>query len=303
MAGLLGAHRAADDQPLEHPRQQRHERAQYDRRRRCRRTAGRVALHAALCSVALAGVALGGARLRRRALATCGREMCPRAHRDHGLRPGRHRRSRSSLVRLEHSVAVIDQDPLAFRRLGDDFPGRQITGVGFDRDTLMSRPGSRRPTRSPRSAAATTRTSSPRGWPARRSASSRSSPASTTRSAPRSTSGSASLPSRPCLGRPSRLLKSVLGETTAEAWRDPSGAVALTARRPARGLGRAADHRVRGGDRRPGRAAHPVRHRGAADCRRPSSSPATRCTSSSPTSTPTPLARGRRRSRRKGRSR
>jgi trk system potassium uptake protein TrkA len=42
------------------------------------------------------------------------------------------------LLRLEHSVAVIDQDPLAFRRLGDDFPGRQITGVGFDRDTLMS---------------------------------------------------------------------------------------------------------------------------------------------------------------------
>jgi trk system potassium uptake protein len=42
------------------------------------------------------------------------------------------------LLRLEHSVAVIDQDPLAFRRLGDDFPGRQVTGVGFDRDTLMA---------------------------------------------------------------------------------------------------------------------------------------------------------------------
>jgi trk system potassium uptake protein len=43
-----------------------------------------------------------------------------------------------SLSRLEHSLAVIDQDPLAFRRLGKDFPGRQITGVGFDRDTLVS---------------------------------------------------------------------------------------------------------------------------------------------------------------------
>jgi trk system potassium uptake protein TrkA len=36
-----------------------------------------------------------------------------------------------------HSVAVVDQDIGAFRRLGPDFRGRQITGVGFDRDTLM----------------------------------------------------------------------------------------------------------------------------------------------------------------------
>ncbi len=40
------------------------------------------------------------------------------------------------LVKREHSVAVIDQDPLAFRRLGDNFPGRQIKGIGFDRETL-----------------------------------------------------------------------------------------------------------------------------------------------------------------------
>ncbi|MDT4983428.1 MAG: trk/ktr system potassium uptake protein, partial [Pseudonocardiales bacterium] len=43
-----------------------------------------------------------------------------------------------SLERLEHSVAIIDQDPLAFRRLGEHFTGRQITGIGFDRDTLIS---------------------------------------------------------------------------------------------------------------------------------------------------------------------
>jgi trk system potassium uptake protein TrkA len=36
-----------------------------------------------------------------------------------------------------HSVAVVDQDAGAFRRLGPDFHGRQVTGVGFDRDTLM----------------------------------------------------------------------------------------------------------------------------------------------------------------------
>lgn len=35
-----------------------------------------------------------------------------------------------------HSVAIIDQDPAAFTRLPDTFDGQQITGVGFDRDTL-----------------------------------------------------------------------------------------------------------------------------------------------------------------------
>ena len=35
-----------------------------------------------------------------------------------------------------HTVAVIDRNPDAFRRLGPDFEGRRITGFGFDRDTL-----------------------------------------------------------------------------------------------------------------------------------------------------------------------
>jgi trk system potassium uptake protein TrkA len=34
------------------------------------------------------------------------------------------------------SVAVIDQDPDAFRRLGSSFKGRKITGVGFDQTVL-----------------------------------------------------------------------------------------------------------------------------------------------------------------------
>jgi trk system potassium uptake protein TrkA len=42
-----------------------------------------------------------------------------------------------SLEVAGHSVAVVDQDAGAFRRLGPDFRGRQVTGVGFDRDTLM----------------------------------------------------------------------------------------------------------------------------------------------------------------------
>jgi trk system potassium uptake protein TrkA len=35
-----------------------------------------------------------------------------------------------------HSVAIIDQDERAFRRLRKSFTGRKVTGVGFDRDTL-----------------------------------------------------------------------------------------------------------------------------------------------------------------------
>ncbi len=35
-----------------------------------------------------------------------------------------------------HSVAVVDQDEQAFRRLGRHFGGQRVTGVGFDRETL-----------------------------------------------------------------------------------------------------------------------------------------------------------------------
>ncbi|MBM7808454.1 trk system potassium uptake protein TrkA [Geodermatophilus bullaregiensis] len=41
------------------------------------------------------------------------------------------------LEQIGHSVAVIDQDPEAFRRLGPEFGGRQVTGLGFDRQTLL----------------------------------------------------------------------------------------------------------------------------------------------------------------------
>ncbi|GAA4285309.1 TrkA family potassium uptake protein [Brevibacterium daeguense] len=35
-----------------------------------------------------------------------------------------------------HTVAVVDRNPDSFRRLGGDFSGSTITGMGFDRDTL-----------------------------------------------------------------------------------------------------------------------------------------------------------------------
>lgn len=36
-----------------------------------------------------------------------------------------------------HTVAVIDADPDAFRRLGAEFTGLTVTGVGFDREVLI----------------------------------------------------------------------------------------------------------------------------------------------------------------------
>lgn len=41
-----------------------------------------------------------------------------------------------SLESHGHSVAVIDQNADAFRRLDADFGGNKVTGMGFDRDTL-----------------------------------------------------------------------------------------------------------------------------------------------------------------------
>ena len=43
----------------------------------------------------------------------------------------------SELIDNGHSVAVIDQDAGAFRRLSADFAGSKVTGIGFDRDTLL----------------------------------------------------------------------------------------------------------------------------------------------------------------------
>ncbi|MGE5829234.1 MAG: potassium channel family protein [Micromonosporaceae bacterium] len=42
-----------------------------------------------------------------------------------------------SLEGRGHTVAVIDQNPDAFRRLGTEFGGLTVTGVGFDREVLV----------------------------------------------------------------------------------------------------------------------------------------------------------------------
>ncbi|HSE07225.1 MAG TPA: TrkA family potassium uptake protein [Nocardioidaceae bacterium] len=41
-----------------------------------------------------------------------------------------------SLEDREHTVAVIDSNPDAFRRLGPSFNGTKVTGIGFDQDVL-----------------------------------------------------------------------------------------------------------------------------------------------------------------------
>ncbi len=42
-----------------------------------------------------------------------------------------------SLEEKGHSVAVVDQSADAFRRLGPSFAGKRVTGVGFERETLI----------------------------------------------------------------------------------------------------------------------------------------------------------------------
>lgn len=44
----------------------------------------------------------------------------------------------ANIEKQGHDVAVIDQNPASFRRLANTFEGRQITGLGFDRDTLKA---------------------------------------------------------------------------------------------------------------------------------------------------------------------
>jgi trk system potassium uptake protein TrkA len=42
-----------------------------------------------------------------------------------------------SLERSGHTVAIVDKNPTAFRRLPETFAGQRITGFGFDRDDLV----------------------------------------------------------------------------------------------------------------------------------------------------------------------
>jgi trk system potassium uptake protein TrkA len=138
------------------------------------------------------------------------------------------------LAPLDHTLAVIDQDPIAFRRLGEHFPGAQVRGIGFDRETLVEAGIEQA------GAFAAVSSGDNSNIIAARVA--------------RETFGVQRVVARiydpkraevyERLGIPTvatvpwtsaRLMKAVLGETTAEAWRDPSGAVALVAVTPHEG--------------------------------------------------------------------
>ena len=43
-----------------------------------------------------------------------------------------------NLTQAGHTVAVIDRNPEAFRRLGADFSGTTVAGIGFDQDRLLA---------------------------------------------------------------------------------------------------------------------------------------------------------------------
>ena len=70
----------------------------------------------------------------------------------------------AGLAQAGEVVAVVDKDPKAFERLGEDFTGQTVEGIGFDRDVL-ERPARPGPTPWSRSPAATTPTWSRPGWP------------------------------------------------------------------------------------------------------------------------------------------
>jgi trk system potassium uptake protein TrkA len=138
------------------------------------------------------------------------------------------------LARRDQSVAVIDQDPLAFRRLGDDFAGKTIRGVGFDRETLITAgieeadafaavsSGDNSNIIAARVARETFNVSRvvARIYDSKRAEVYERLGIPTVATVPWTAS---------------RLLKAVLGEWTAEAWRDPSGAVAMLHVRPDEG--------------------------------------------------------------------
>jgi trk system potassium uptake protein TrkA len=131
-----------------------------------------------------------------------------------------------SLARLEHSVAVIDQDPHAFRRLGDQFPGRAVQGIGFDRETLIAAGIEHAAAFAAVSSGDNSNIIAARV--ARETFSVQKVVAriyDPKRAEVYERLGIPTVATVPWTA--SRLLKTLLGETATEAWRDPSGAIAM----------------------------------------------------------------------------
>ncbi len=130
------------------------------------------------------------------------------------------------LERLQHSVAVIDQDPLAFRRLGENFKGLQVVGMGFDRETLIDAGIERASAFAAVSSGDNSNIISARV--ARETFNVQNVVAriyDPKRAEVYERLGIPTVATVPWTA--SRLLKRVLGEATAEVWRDPSGTVAM----------------------------------------------------------------------------
>jgi trk system potassium uptake protein len=130
------------------------------------------------------------------------------------------------LVRREQSVAVIDQDANAFVRLGEGFEGETISGIGFDRETLIAAGIKRADAFAAVSSGDNSNIISARvareTFNIQRVVARIYDPK---RAEVYERLGIPTVATVPWTA--SRLLRSVLGEATAEAWRDPSGKVAM----------------------------------------------------------------------------
>jgi trk system potassium uptake protein len=138
------------------------------------------------------------------------------------------------LAPLDHTIAVIDQDPLAFRRLGEEFAGVTVKGVGFDRETLIEagieQAGAFAAVSSGDNSNIIAARVARETFGVRRVVARIYDPK---RAEVYERLGIPTVATVPWTS--SRLLKAVLGETTAEAWRDPSGTVAMVAVSPHEG--------------------------------------------------------------------
>ena len=169
-----------------------------------------------------------------------------------------------TLEQQGHTVAVIDQDPTAFRRLGSGFGGRRVTGVGFDQDTL------REAGIEEAGAFAAVSSGDNSNIIAARVA--------------REMFGVENVAARiydprraevyQRLGIPTvatvrwtadQMLRRLLPSGAEPLWRDPSGGVQLAEVHASAGLGRPQDQPAAGGDRRPGGVPHPAGRGDAAD--------------------------------------
>ena len=172
----------------------------------------------------------------------------------------------ASLERLGHEVAVIDKEAQAFRRLGPDFRGRQVVGQGFHREVLVEAGAERADAFAAVSSGDNSNIISARVaretfgiervvariYDAKRAAVYERLGIPTVATVPWSTD---------------RLMRMLLPDGVASAWREPSGTVAILPLPLHEDWVGPTDTRARAGDRRPGGVHRAVRQRRAAGTR------------------------------------